>query len=136
MPDDELVDDYLRALGTSDVALITSLFAPGAIVHSPLYGPTPATEFYPALFADTESAVLTSRSTMRGTDREGRRTLGFRFHFDWRLSDGSAAPFDVVDIATLDDSGRIAELTIIYDTHFLRAAFESASGKRSWHPAG
>ena len=59
-----------------------------------------------------------------------------RFHFDWRLSDGSAAPFDVVDIATPDDSSRIAELTIIYDTHLLRAAFESASGKRSWHPAG
>jgi hypothetical protein len=42
--------------------------------------------------------------------------LAFWFHFDWRLPSGRQAPFDVVDLAELDDDGRISSLRIIYDT--------------------
>jgi hypothetical protein len=38
------------------------------IVHSPLYGPRPAGDFYPALFADTSQANLTLKSVMNGED--------------------------------------------------------------------
>jgi hypothetical protein len=108
------------------------LFTEDGVVHSPLYGPQPAGEFYPRLFADTSEANLTLRSVMSGTDEAGQPTVGFWFHFDWRLPSGARAPFDVVDIATLGQDGRIKELHIVYDTVDVRPAFEAEVGRPSW----
>lgn len=130
-PDHPIVDIYLNALGGGDVEAMLALFAGDAVVHSPLYGSLPATEFYPALFADTASATLTLLGTMRGTSVEGRALLSFMFHFDWVLPNGSAAPFDVVDVAELDDDGLISGIRIIYDTVDVRPAFEADTGRRS-----
>jgi len=127
-----IVAAYLRALGDADLDGMLALFAPGAMVHSPLYGTLPATEFYPRLFADTGSATLTLLGTMRGTSVEGRALLSFLFHFDWQLPNGTAAPFDVVDIAELDDAGLIADIRIVYDTVDVRPAFEADTGTASW----
>ena len=128
---DELVARYLKALGEADVPRMLDLFADDAIVHSPLYGDLPATEFYPALFADTGAAELTLLGTMRGESVAGRAMISFLFHFDWQLPGGTHAPFDVVDVAELDDSGRIASLRIVYDTVTVRPAFEADTGKSS-----
>lgn len=49
----QLTDAHLAALQAADEARVLALFARGAIVHSPLYGPVPAAESYPALFRDT-----------------------------------------------------------------------------------
>jgi hypothetical protein len=95
------------ALENLDVDLSVSLFAPGGVLHSPLYGPVPATQFYPTLFADTDEPRLTLRSVMRGIDRAGTPTVSFWFRFDWRLPSGVTAPLDVVDVARLDGAGRI-----------------------------
>jgi len=130
-----LVAAYLQALGDADLDGMLALFAPGAMVHSPLYGDLPATEFYPALFADTASAELTLLGTMHGTSVEGRALLSFLFHFDWRLPGGTAAPFDVIDIAEIDDDGLIARVRIIYDTVDVRPAFEADTGKASTRPS-
>ena len=46
----QLADAYLAALEAADEARVLALFTGDAIVHSPLYGPVPAAEFYPALF--------------------------------------------------------------------------------------
>ena len=43
-----------------------------------------------------------------------------------------AAPFDVVDVATLAPDGKIQELHIIYDTVDVRPAFEADVGRTSW----
>jgi hypothetical protein len=129
---DDLVDVYLRALSTADSGLAVSLFTDEGIVHSPLYGALPARDFYPALFADTSQANLTLRSVMSGRDQTGRPTVSFWFHFDWRLPSGAAAPFDVVDVATLAPDGKIKELHIIYDTVDVRPAFEAELGRSSW----
>ena len=128
---DALVDRYLRAVGEADLDGMLALFADDAIVHSPLYGDLPATEFYPALFADTGAADLTLLGTMRGESVAGRTLVSFLFHFDWTLPDGTHAPFDVVDVAELDDSGRVSSLRIVYDTVAVRPAFEAATGKTS-----
>jgi hypothetical protein len=128
---EDLVATYLRALTTADAALVVSLFADEGVVHSPLYGSRPAREFYPALFADTSQANLTLRSVMSGIDRGGQTSVSFWFHFDWRLPSGAAAPFDVVDVATLGPDGKISELHIIYDTVDVRPAFEAEVG----HPS-
>jgi hypothetical protein len=128
----DLVGAYLRALSTADARLAVSLFAGDGTVHSPLYGTLAAADFYPTLFADTSQANLTLRSTMSGEDHAGQTTVSFWFHFDWRLSSGAAAPFDVVDIATLDPDGKIRELHIIYDTVDVRSTFEAEVGRRTW----
>ena len=129
---DDLVATYLRALTTADAGLAVSLFTDDGVVHSPLYGPRPARDFYPALFADTSQANLTLRSVMSGKDQAGQPTVSFWFHFDWRLPSGAAAPFDVVDVATLGRDGKIRKLHIIYDTVDVRPAFEAEVGQPSW----
>ncbi len=130
-PDHPIVAAYLKALGDGDVDAMLALFAEGAIVHSPLYGTLPAAEFYPTLFADTSSAKLTLLGTMRGTTVAGGALLSFLFHFDWSLPGGTVAPFDVVDIAELDDDGLISSIRIVYDTVDVRPAFEADTGKVS-----
>ena len=129
---EDLVADYLRGVTTADVALVVDLFAADAIVHSPLYGAVSPQEFYPALFADTSQANLRLKSVMTGLDQHQRRTVSFWFHFDWRLPSGVAAPFDVVDVATLRADGKITELHIIYDTVDVRPAYEADTGRMSW----
>jgi hypothetical protein len=129
---DDLVNAYLHALNTADADLAVSLFAEDAVVHSPLYGPQLAKDFYPALFADTSQAKLDLKSVMTGTDTSGATTVSFWFHFDWRLPSGAAAPFDVVDVATLGPDDRIQSLHIIYDTVDVRPAFEAEVGHPSW----
>lgn len=114
---DLLVKTYLGALASADSELAVSLFTPGGIVDSPLYGRQPATEFYPALFADTSASVLTLKKTLLSADG---RTIAFWFDFDWVLKNGTPAPFTVVDVAELDESGLITRLHIIYDTHPIR----------------
>jgi len=128
------VETYLSALREADVERVLSLFAPEALVHSPLYGVMAAADFYPALFADTSAANLELRSVMHGRDTSGARTMSFWFHFDWRLPSGAAAPFDVIDAVTLDDDGRFTSLHILYDTVDVRPAFEAEAGRPSWRP--
>ena len=129
---DELVAAYLHALTAADAEQVVSLFADDGVVHSPLYGPRPARDFYSALFADTSQANLSLKSVMSGTDHLGKATVSFWFHFDWRLPSGAAAPFDVVDVATLGSDGKIEELHIIYDTVEVRSTFEADTGQPSW----
>jgi len=129
----ELVASYLAALEQADLDAVLKLFTPDAVVHSPLYGPLPAAQFYPALFADTGESHLTLKGTMEGRSEGNGRLLAFWFHFDWRLPSGRPAPFEVVDLAELDDDGRIGSLRIIYDTVEVRPAFEAETGT-SWRP--
>jgi hypothetical protein len=133
-PAGDLVATYLHALSTANAELAVSLFTDDAVVHSPLYGPQPARDFYPALFADTSQANLTLKSVMTGTDLSGAKTVSFWFHFDWRLPSGVAAPFDAVDVATLGPDERIQSLHIVYDTVEVRPAYEAEVGHPSWHP--
>jgi hypothetical protein len=130
--EDDLVNTYLPAITNSDATLVVSLFTADGAVHSPLYGSLPATDFYSALFEDTSQANLTLNSVMTGQDQSGGKTVSFWFHFDWRLPSGAAAPFDVVDVATLTSEGKIQDLHIIYDTVDVRPAFEAEIGRSSW----
>ncbi len=121
----DLVARYLAAVEAADVDAVLELFAADGVVHSPLYGVRPASEFYPLLFADTAE----SRLTLRRTLRDGDDAIAFWFDFDWTLSDGTPAPFSVVDVAELDADGRIRDLHIVYDTAPLRAAFDALASR-------
>lgn len=118
-----IVDSYLAALASADLEAVLALFSADGIVSSPLYGDLPAREFYPVLFADTAESVLTLRQTLHNTDGVDS-SVAFWFDFAWTLADGTPAPFTAVDIAELDETGRITHLHIVYDTHPIRAAWE------------
>lgn len=127
MDADALVAEYLDAVRAADTARMLALFAPDGVVHSPLYGDLPATEFYPKMFGDTRSADLTLLGTTTGTTTDGRPLVMFLFKFDWVLKAGEdIVAFDVVDVAELDADGKITALAIIYDTKTARPAFETA----------
>jgi hypothetical protein len=72
----ELAEAYLGALGRGDPGALAALFCEGAVVHSPLYGPLPAGDFFPALFAGTAQSRLTLRGITQGStvfENETRR---------------------------------------------------------------
>jgi hypothetical protein len=132
----ELAEAYLSALGRADDTAVLGLFSEGALVHSPLYGPMPASDFFPALFSDTAESRLTLRGVTHGTMADGTLLVSIWFHFDWRLPSGRQAPFDVIDMLELTDDGRIASLHIVYDTAEVRPAFEQETGRLSWREHG
>jgi hypothetical protein len=129
-----LADAYLKALGSADLRATIGLFSDGALVHSPLYGPMAAADFFAALFSDTAEARLTLRGVTHGAKADGTALVSIWFHFDWRLPSAlrRKAPFEVIDMMELADDGRIASLHIVYDTAQVRPAFEQETGKQSW----
>jgi len=129
-----LAEAYLGALGRADLTAVTGLFSETGQVHSPLYGPMPAAEFFAALFGDTSQSRLTLRGVTHGVKADGTALVSIWFHFDWRLPSGRQAPFDVIDMLELAADGRIASLHIVYDTAQVRPAFEQDTGKQSWRP--
>jgi hypothetical protein len=120
----ELAEAYLGALA--------GLFTGGAMVYSPLYGPLPAADFFPALLADTAQSRLTLRGVTHGSTAQGTALVTIWFHFDWQLPSGQRTPFDVVDVLELAADDRIAALHIVYDTADVRPIFENETRRPSW----
>jgi hypothetical protein len=132
MTPQQLADAYLGALGGADLAAMLGLFSDGGMVHSPLYGPTAASDFFPELFRDTAESRLTLRGVMQGATPDGTPLISIWFRFDWRLPTGHQAPFEVIDVLELAADERIAALRIVYDTVDIRPVFEQATGRLSW----
>ncbi|MDY6959812.1 MAG: nuclear transport factor 2 family protein [Halobacteriota archaeon] len=120
----ETLKKYLQFLETSDYENLISLFSNEAIVHSPLYGKIAAVQFYKDLFRDTSESKLTLLNIFTS---ENEDTAAVHFRYDWTLSDGSAASFEVVDVCNFSSDGKIEGLKIIYDSAKTRAAFEKQS---------
>ena len=117
----ETLRKYLQFLGAADYDHLISLFSEEAVVHSPLYGKVTAAKFYKDLFKDTAESKLTLINLFTG---EEENTGAIHFQFDWTLSDGTKAPFEVVDVCKFSPDGKIEELKIIYDSARTRPAFE------------
>lgn len=119
----EVLYTYFKALETADINLILSVFATNAIIHSPLYGDMPANRFYEALFADTNRSDISLINFFESTENKYTAAVQFKYH--WILADGTPTHFECVDIFRFDEFGKVAEMTIIYDTAKLRTAFEN-----------
>lgn len=125
----ELATEYIAAIEAGDADRVLALFSADAVVHSPLYGSSPAAEFFPKMLGDTARAELGLLGAANGSTPDGTPLAIWFFRFDWTLaSGGDVIGADMVDIAQLDDEGRIADLTIVYDTHDARPVFRSATG--------
>ena len=120
----ESMKKYLQYLEAADYENLILLFSEDAIVHSPLYGKVAATKFYKDLFEDTSESKLTLLNILHG---EEDSVAAVHFQFDWTLSDGTAAPFEVVDVIKFSKDGKIDELKIIYDSAKTKPAFDKLS---------
>jgi hypothetical protein len=46
--------------------------------------------------------------------------------YDWRLKDGSRVAFECADVFNFDlDTGHIASIVLVYDTHLVRDAVQN-----------
>ena len=116
---------YLAALDAGDLAAVTDLFAPDAVVVSPLYGTGPAAAFYADLFTDTQGSQ-TELLNIFPASTDGA-AVALHFRYVWTLASGKVVDFEVVDVIELAEEGdRFAKITIIYDTAPLRADFDAA----------
>ncbi len=117
----KIIQNYLDCLVRSDYDKLINLFAPDAIVYSPLYGKQDAKEFYKKLFQDTAQSRIKLINIF--TDEVNKSAAAY-FHYDWTLSNDIMVPFDVVDIFEFNDTrDKIVTLKIIYDTWKTREQF-------------
>ncbi|PCN50577.1 hypothetical protein B6U99_03845 [Candidatus Geothermarchaeota archaeon ex4572_27] len=108
---------YLKALEKGDYGAIMRLFAPNAVVDSPLYGRVKADEYYNMLMRKTRE----SRIKLIQLFKDGNVGAAY-FTYEWTLEDGVKVKFDCVDIFYFTADGKIRELKIIYDTYDVRRA--------------
>lgn len=110
---------YLDRLERCDVAGIVALFADDAQVCSPFLGwmaPRPFFERLREASGDSRIEPLDTLVSVTGAPR----AIGY-FVYHWGLKDGSQVRFDCCDVFDFDPDGRIAKMTIVYDTHPIRA---------------
>lgn len=119
----QAVRNYLRALEAGDADKAASLFIPDGWVQSPFLGRLPVRDFIKKVTSASTSSTLTVHDVL--VSAEGHlRAVGY-YLYDWTLKDGSKVAFDCADIFNFDaDTGRIASIVLVYDTHPVRGVVE------------
>lgn len=118
------VRKYLQALEAGDAEKAAALFTPDGWVESPFLGRLPVRNYIAKVSAASSASVLTVHDVL--VSAEGHmRAVGY-YLYDWRLKDGSSVSFQCADVFNFDpDSGRIASVVLVYDTHLVRSAVEN-----------
>jgi len=115
----QAVRNYLSALEAGDADKAAALFVADGWVQSPFLGRLPVREFVRKVTSSSTSSTLTVHDVL--VSAEGHlRAVGY-YLYDWTLKDGSKVSFDCADIFNFDaDTGRIASIVLVYDTHPVR----------------
>ena len=121
METEKTIAAYLKGLERGDAKRILALFEKGAMASSPLYGRIKASKFYKELFSDTTKSKITPLNSF--ISKSNKNVGAAHFRYDWTLKDGTPTSFECVDVFRFSKNGKIRHITIIYDTHKLRAAF-------------
>jgi ketosteroid isomerase-like protein len=118
------VRKYLQALEAGDPEKAAALFTPEGWVQSPFLGRLPVRNYVTKVTAASSASVLTVHDVL--VSAEGHtRAVGY-YLYDWRLKDGSSVSFECADVFNFDpDSGKIASVVLVYDTHLVRDAVEN-----------
>ena len=118
---EKIIKEYLNGLEVGSYNKMIKLFSVNAVINSPLYGKIKAKDFYRELFKDTSKSKITLLNIFKS---ENSLIVAGHFNYDWILKDGTPTSFECVDVFRFDKDGKIAELTIIYDTAKIRTSFE------------
>lgn len=108
----QIVDRYLAAINTGDMAAVMALYANDASVEDPV-GTEPKRgeailQFYTNAFSGGANAELT------GPVRISAKTAAFPFHAEINGAAGQVTIIDVIDIFEFDPDGKITKMTAHY----------------------
>ena len=123
---EQTLQRYFTALDAGDLEGILKIFANDAMVHSPFLGKLSAREFFPKVFAASSASRITVFDVLVSAQGQAR-AIGY-FRYDWTLNDGTKVNFDAADVFDFDAAGDIVKMTILYDTHPLRASVGNKYG--------
>ncbi len=118
------VRKYLQALESGDTDRAAALFTPHGWVRSPFLGQLPIREYLKKVAAASMSSVLTVHDVLVSAENHMRAVAYYLY--DWRLKDGSSVSFECADVFNFDpDTGHIASVVLVYDTHLVRDVVEN-----------
>jgi hypothetical protein len=118
------VRKYLKALEASDADQAAALFTADGWVQSPFLGRIPVRAYIAKVAAASSSTELTVYDVL--VSAEGNMRAVAYYLYDWRLKDGSKVAFECADVFNFDpQTGHIASVVLVYDTHLVRDAVEN-----------
>lgn len=118
------VRKYLEALEASDVDKAAALFTPNGWVQSPFLGRIPVRNYIAKVAAASRASQLTVHDVL--ISAEGHMRAVAYYLYDWQLKDGSKVAFECADVFNFDpETGRIASVVLVYDTHLVRDVVEN-----------
>ena len=118
------VRKYLKALEANEADKAAALFTADGWVQSPFLGRLPVRSYIAKVAAATSSSALTVHDVL--VSAEGHMRAVAYYLYDWTLKDGSKVAFDCADVFNFDpQTGHIASVVLVYDTHLVRDAVEN-----------
>ena len=119
----KVVRKYLQALEAGDAGKAAALFVPDGWVESPFLGRLPVRDFFARVAQASSAAKLQVYDVL--VSAEGHLRAVAYYRYDWSLKDGTRVAFDCSDIFNFDlDTGHIASIVLVYDTHPVRGVVE------------
>ncbi|NEX59543.1 nuclear transport factor 2 family protein [Noviherbaspirillum galbum] len=116
----DILRTYMAALGRSDYATITGLFATDGRVRSPFLGEMPAVPFFERLGQASATNVIIPIDIFLSAQDKNHAVAYFQY--DWTVRDGTLISFKVMDLFRFrPGTCEIEYLDLIYDTHPIRA---------------
>lgn len=113
------VRKYLQALEAGDAGKAAALFVTNGWVESPFLGRIPVRDYVNKVASASSKSELTVHDVL--VSAEGHMRAVAYYLYDWRLRDGSRVSFECADVFNFDlDTGRIASIVLVYDTHLVR----------------
>jgi uncharacterized protein with von Willebrand factor type A (vWA) domain len=113
------VRKYLKALEAGDAEKAAALFVTDGWVQSPFLGRIPVRDYVNKVAAASSKSELTVHDVL--VSAEGHMRAVAYYLYDWRLRDESRVSFECADVFNFDlDTGRIASVVLVYDTHLVR----------------
>jgi hypothetical protein len=113
------VRKYLKALEAGDIERAAAQFTTNGWVQSPFLGRIPVREYVAKVADASGRSELTVHDVL--VSAEGHMRAVAYYLYDWRLKDGSRVSFECADVFNFDlDTGRIASVVLVYDTHLVR----------------
>ena len=118
------VRKYLKALEAGDAGKAAALFVVAGWVQSPFLGRLPVRDYVNKVAAASSRTELTVHDVL--VSAEGHMRAVAYYLYDWQLKDGSKVSFECADVFNFDlDTGRIASVVLVYDTHLVRDVVEN-----------
>jgi hypothetical protein len=118
------VRKYLKALEAGDPDKAAALFTPDGWVQSPFLGRIPVRAYVAKVAGASRASQLTVHDVL--VSAEGHMRAVAYYLYDWQLNDGSKVAFECADVFNFDpESGHIASIVLVYDTHLVRDVVEN-----------